>query len=228
MSVLRKCSLHDHPSLVAPVMDIEIKSKVKELKSCSAPGPLGLTKNLMKEIMLAILTNLGNSLLFDEEMPAIDPFFFHWLVVFILKPGKSCTDPDSYRGLSLLEGFFKIFSKILASRIQRPLLHIQDPQQFGFTKGKGCLEASRTVLDTIQFAKTNARPLIIISTDFKKAFDSILIKKFLACSSHLVEIRLLTENQLPRKWSKNMYRLLDGSGWFYGSKPIIQPTKPWS
>ena len=173
---LRLCPLSDHPSLIAPVMDIEIKSIVKELKSCSAPGPLGLTNNLMKEIipyMLDILTNLGNSLLFDDEMPAIDPFFFHRLVVFILKPGKSCLDPDSYRGLSLLEGFFKIFSKILASRLQRPLLHIQDPQQFGFTKGKGCLEASRTVLDTIQYAKSNARPLIIISTDLKKAFDSI-------------------------------------------------------
>ena len=59
--------------------------------------------------------------------------------------------------------------------------HIQDPQQFGFTKNKGCLEASRTLIDTIQHAKNHGLPLIIISTDFKKAFDSISLNHIEAC-----------------------------------------------
>ena len=50
---------------------------------------------------------------------------------------------------------------------------IQSPEQFGFTRGKGCMEASRTVLDVIQHAKSNGLPLLVISTDFSKAFDSI-------------------------------------------------------
>ena len=181
---LRTCPEEHHSYLTSPVLPIEISTIVKELKPVSAPGPLGITNNLMKEIipyMIHVLVNLGDRIFFDDQMPEIDPFFFHRLVVFILKPGKDCLDPDSYRGLSLLEGFFKIYSKTLASRIQRPMRHIQDPQQFGFTKNKGCLEASRTVLDTIQHARLNGLPLIIISTDFKKAFDSVSLNHIDAC-----------------------------------------------
>ena len=181
---LRTCPVEDHRRLVSPVLPVEITNIVKELKSVSAPGPLGLSNNLLKHIVpfiLTILVNFGNRLFFDEDIPDIDGFFFHRIVVFILKPGKSCLDPDSYRGLSLLEGFFKIYSKILASRIQRPMAVIQDPQQFGFTKNKGCLEASRTVIDTIRHARLNNKPLIVISTDFKKAFDSISLDHIEAC-----------------------------------------------
>ena len=81
----------------------------------------------------------------------------------------------------MLEGFFKIYSKILANRIQKPLRQIQNEQQFGFTKNKVCLEASRTVIDVILHAKRNHLPLIIISTDFYKAFDSIAHCHIQAC-----------------------------------------------
>ena len=181
---LRICPEHDHLMLTSPILPIEIKNVVKEFKTASAPGPLGLSNNLLKHIVpfiLDILVDFGNKLFFGENIPEIDGFFFHRTVIFILKPGKSSLDPDSYRGLSLLEGFFKIYSKILASRIQRPMMIIQDPQQFGFTKGKGCLEASRTVIDTITHARLNNKPLIVISTDFKKAFDSISLNHIEAC-----------------------------------------------
>ena len=184
LNTLRRCPDEDHGLLKARVTPHEIISTVKDFKTSSAPGPLGLTNCLIKEIapfISEILADFGNRLFFDEEMPHIDSFFFHRLVIFILKPGKCATDPDSFRGLSLLEGFFKIFSKILANRMQRPMRHIQHPQQFGFTKDKGCMEASRTVLDTVSHAKSNRRALIVISTDFKKAFDSVSHNHIEAC-----------------------------------------------
>ena len=184
MQSLRLCPDEDKQALISPVLPVEITNIIKDLKPISAPGPLGITNNLMKEIIpfiLEILVDLGNKIFFSETMPDIDPFLFHRLVVFILKPGKLCTDPDSYRGLSLLEGFFKIYSKILANRIQKPMKTIQCPQQFGFTRDKGCLEASRTVLDVAQHSIRTGLPLIIISTDFRKAFDSISLNHIEAC-----------------------------------------------
>ena len=53
----------------------------------------------MKEItpyIMNILVDLGNKILFADEMPDLEPFLFHRTVIFILKPGKVCTDPDSY------------------------------------------------------------------------------------------------------------------------------------
>ena len=184
LQTLRLCPEEDKEALISPVLAVEIKNIVKDLKPISAPGPLGLTNNLMKEIlpfMIEILVDLGNQIFFSDNPPEIDPFLFHRLVIFILKPGKPCTDPDSYRGLSLLEGFFKIYSKTLANRIQKPMRHIQSNQQFGFTRDKGVLEASRTVLDVAQHSIRTGLPLIIISTDFKKAFDSISLNHIEAC-----------------------------------------------
>ena len=183
LASLRKCPPDQHRYLTSPVLSSEIKHIIKDLKHNSAPGPLGYSNALIKEIstfMTNILVEAGNELLFSDN-PTFLPWLFHRFVIFILKPGKPTTCPDSYRGLSMLEGYFKIFSKILANRMQNAMLHIQNPQQFGFTKGKGILEASRTVLDITQYAKKQNLPLILISTDFYKAFDSIAHKHIENC-----------------------------------------------
>ena len=94
---------------------------------------------LLKEIVpyiIKIMVDLGNKLLFAEVPPQVDKYFHHRLVIFVLKAGKNAMDPDSYRGLSLLEGVYKIYAKILARRIQVPIKKIQHCHQFGFTKIK--------------------------------------------------------------------------------------------
>ena len=182
-ATVRTCPQDQHNFLTSPVMTAEIKNIMKDLKLNSAPGPMGLSNSLMKEItpfMHKILVEFGNNMLFGDN-PDFPPWLFHRIVIFILKPGKSSTDPEAFRGLSMLEGFFKIYSKILANRMQRSMRHIQQPHQFGFTRGRGILEASRTVLDVSQHAKKHNRPLILISTDFYKAFDSVSIQHLENC-----------------------------------------------
>ena len=98
----------------------------------------------------------------------------------------------------MLEGFFKIYSKTLANRMQRSMRYIQQPQQFGFTRGKGILEAIRTVLDVAQHAKKHNCPLILISTDFYKAFDSVSIQHLENC---------LQFYQFPQQFTQAFMRL---------------------
>ena len=197
---LRMCPPEHHRYLTAPILPIEIKNIVKELKLNSAPGPLGLSNSLIKEIvplMTTILLDYGNNLFFGDT-PDFMPWFFHRIVIFILKPGKPTSNPDSYRGISMLECFFKIFSKILSNRMQNSMLQVQNPHQFGFSKGKGILEASRTVLDVTQYAQKNNIPLIAISTDFFKAFDSIAIQHIENC---------LELYQFPQQFSAAFMRM---------------------
>ena len=199
---LRKCPNEHFVWLESPVLHKEVRDIIKELKPISAPGPLGISNNLLKEMapfMEEILVRFGNDLLFSEEIPPIDPFFYHRLVIFILKPGKDPLDPDSYRGLSLLENVFKLYSKLLANRMMRPLTHIQSLHQFGFTRSRGCLEASRCVIDTIRHARRKGKPLIVISTDFKKAFDSISLDHVEKC---------LRIYQFPQKYITAIMRLV--------------------
>ena len=75
--------------------------------------------------MTKIMRDFGNNLLFGED-PTNLPWFFHRFVIFILKPGKPTTCEDSYRGLSMLEVFFKIFSKINSDRMKKK--HVPHPE----------------------------------------------------------------------------------------------------
>ena len=173
---VRNCPQEESENMTKPISVKELEKIVKQLKTSSAPGPLGITNNLLKEIfpyISEILADMGNKILFQDTMPQVDKYFFHRMVVFLLKPNKDGTNPDSYRGISLLEVVYKLFSKILADRIKEPLKHIQSKQQYGFTEGKTSMEASRTVLEIIKNARMERKSLVVISTDFRKAFDSI-------------------------------------------------------
>ena len=66
-------------------------------------------------------------------------------------------------------------------------------------KEKGCMEASRTVLDVIQDAKRNGLPLLVISTEFSKAFDTIT-------HDHIEESLRL--NLFPKKFRTAFMRLV--------------------
>ena len=219
VQTLRKCPPESHSYLTSPVLEVEVKNIVKDLKMNSAPGPLGFSNALIKEVapfITSILAHFGNDLLFGES-PTFLPWFFHRFVIFILKSGKPTTDPDSYRGLSMLEGFFKIFSKALANRMQSPMRHIQNPHQFGFTANKGTLEASRTVLDAIHHAKLHNLPLLLISTDFFKAFDSIAIQHIENC---------LNLYQFPEPFVKAFMRLANNGSVQFDVNSVLSQDHP--
>ena len=102
---LKQCPQEHREIFTGPILPSEIRRIIKDLKVNSAHGQLALSNNLMKEItqyIMDILVDIGNRKLFLEEMHDLEPFLFHRIVIFILKPSKICTDLDSYRGLSML------------------------------------------------------------------------------------------------------------------------------
>ena len=172
----RECPLEFEPTLCQDMTAEELERVVKDTKVRSAPGPLGITNLLLKYIFPTIkhiLAEAGNKWLFDE-IPQVPPGgLLHRKVIFIKKAGRDIRKDDSYRGLSMLENIYKLYSKVMANRLAPALKQVQDKMQFGFTKGTGCREASRTVIDAIYEAAQRDTPLININTDVFKAFDMI-------------------------------------------------------
>ena len=171
-----KCPAHLTDMLDAELTSEQLKNAVDKMKNKSCPGPLGLSNRLLKimfPLIQEVLVKAGNALLFSDAPPEIPRWLFHRTVVFIPKPGKSPTSEDSYRGLSMLENIFKMYSTEMASRMARILKLTQDPEQYGFTEGKSCMEPTRTIIDTILHANQNNQPLVVLSTDLYKAFDTI-------------------------------------------------------
>ena len=122
--------------------------------------------------------------------------------IYSKEKGKSVTDPDSYRVLSMLDNIYKMYAKLIALRMATPLRYIQNPQQFGFTENKGCLEASRSVIDAIRAANLEGLQMIVLSTDFYKAFDSIALDHVENC---------LNFYEFPDRFMTAFMRLIRGS-----------------
>ena len=74
-----------------------------------------------------------------------------------------------------------MYSAVLAQRMAAVLRVIQDPEQYGFTEGKSCMEPTRTIIDTLKHANLNNQPLVVLSTDLYKAFDTISLSHIERC-----------------------------------------------
>lgn len=81
------------------------------------------------------------------------------------------TDPNNYRGISILPVTYKILSKTLQNRLEPQADPLIGEYQAGFRKGRSCSEqiwTLKTILHTRQFRNTT-----VTFIDFKKAYDSV-------------------------------------------------------
>lgn len=96
-------------------------------------------------------------------------------VVTIKKAGKPAKDVMSYRPISLLSGFGKIFERIILPSVQ---LHLDDndiimPQQFGFRNGKSCTQQLYKATKSIRSSLSRKMSTGVLAIDLKAAFDSV-------------------------------------------------------
>ncbi len=123
------------------------------MSSGKAPGPDGLPIDIYKIFHNKLITpiiDMLNESFNNEELPFS---IRSTLITLILKPGKYPTKCGSYRLISLLNSDTKIIAKVLASRLDKYLPSLIDPDQNGFVKGRQAFHNIRTVLNVIHFKK---------------------------------------------------------------------------
>ena len=92
-----------------------------------------------------------------------------------LYKGKgSKTDANSYRGISLLSGLYKIYTGIVYKRLQIWADEILPPSQFGFRKGKSTIDAAKTLRDNIHlYVNSSSGKYYACFIDFDKTYDTV-------------------------------------------------------
>ena len=75
--------------------------------------------------------------------------------------------------VTLLNVEFKIATKAIAKRIEPLLPNLIHSDQTGFIKGRYIGENIRLITDIMEHTKAHNIPGILVSLDFKKAFDSL-------------------------------------------------------
>jgi hypothetical protein len=94
-------------------------------------------------------------------------------IIIIHKPGKPTEMPQSFRPISLLPYFSKIFEKLIHKRLL-PIIEENLPNtQFGFRHNHSTIHQIHRLVDKISFSLEEKRICTGVFLDVKQAFDRI-------------------------------------------------------
>ncbi|EYB91984.1 hypothetical protein Y032_0199g1651 [Ancylostoma ceylanicum] len=155
-----------------PILTSEVRNAIHSLKKGTAPGPDGITADLLRVggyTMNKLLADHFNCYLEAGTIPN------QWKcskTVLVLKKGDN-EDIGNYRPIALLSIPYKLFTKIMLNRLEATLDAYQPVEQAGFRKGFCCMDHIHTVVQLIERCREYTMPLVLTFIDYKKAFDSV-------------------------------------------------------
>lgn len=95
------------------------------------------------------------------------------VIKLIPKPGKDKKILSNLRRVTLLNTDYKLFTKVLATRLKTGISKIISSTQSGFLKGRSIHNNIHLVLDLIDYNHLIKDDGFMLFLDFHKAFDSI-------------------------------------------------------
>lgn len=95
------------------------------------------------------------------------------LITVLLKPGKDPKLCGSYRPIALLSSEYKIFTKVMATRLEKVIPSLINKDQTGFIQNRFSSDNIRRFLDIIHCAGQINMPVVALSLDAEKAFDRL-------------------------------------------------------
>ena len=127
--------------------------------------------------MLILITTTWKQFVFDSIISGIEKGELsieqkRGVLTLIPKKDKDIRRLKNWRPISLLNSDYKIFAKLLASRLQKVLPAIISSEQSGYLKGRFIGNNIRNILDVLEYTKSLNLPGMIIFLDFEKAFDT--------------------------------------------------------
>jgi hypothetical protein len=157
------------------VHENEIKDIIKSLANKKAPGNDGISNKILKQLpdnCLTFIKSILNACLKLGYFPAA------WKtakIIPILKPGKTASDPASYRPISLLIGLSKLFEKILKRRINNFIeeKNLLPDEQFGFRTGHNTYHPLTRFKKLIKNSLTEGNSVGLVTIDINAAFDRV-------------------------------------------------------
>ena len=112
------------------------------------------------------------------ETPSVSKSLKTGIILPLFKgKGAKANNKDNYRGITLFPTLCKIYEMILLNRLEKFAKQqgFFSNLQFGFEEDVGCIEASFTVLETINHMLERGSKVFGCFLDVRKAFDTVWI-----------------------------------------------------
>ena len=156
-----------------PLTIEECGKALKQLENNKSPGADGLTTNFYKFFWPDIKNLIYDSYLESQKSGNLSYYQKLGILNIMPKENKDIRYLKNWRPISLLTTDYKILTKALASRLQKVLPSLINPDQVGYMKDRFIGQNVRTIFDLMDLTNTEAIEAYIAQIDFEKAFDSI-------------------------------------------------------
>ena len=210
--------------LDSPLTLSEIGLAIKTMSNNKCPGTDGLPIEFYKVFYPKI-----KDFLFELFQEIVNEGELHLtakrgIIALLEKIQKDLLELDSWRPLSLLNGDYKIYSKVLATRLNKLLDTLIDSSQTGFVKGRYLAENVMRLMNIMEYCENNKKSGIILNIDFHKAFDNLrweaiyaALSKFNIGESFLRMLKILYTNPTSTVINNGFW-----SDWFYPTRGTRQ------
>ena len=185
------------PNLDGPrILESEVAKAIRISKNGKAPGPDGLTSEMIKALdrfSIEKLTVLYNEIYECGHLP--NDFLDSVFITLPKKPkAKECSD---FRTISLMSHHLKIFLTIILGRMKNKLNQENGKEQFGFQANKGTRDAIFCFNILTQKQMEVQKDLYACFIDYAKAFDRVkhseMVETLARTGIDGKDIRIITE-----------------------------------
>ena len=152
---------------------IECTEALKTFKRHKSPGCDGLTAEFYLRFWPELGPKLVESLNYSCEKGLLSLSQRRAIITLLEKKGKDSSKIKNWRPVALLNTDYKIFTKVLARRLEKNIPSIIHTDQSGFVKNRFIGESVRFTQDIIDKFDHENKTGIILQLDFEKAFDSV-------------------------------------------------------
>ena len=153
----------------------ELKDALKKVKTKKAPGPDGITEEMLKHLgacSRAVLHKIFNHSWMKGVVPAV---WKEAIVIPVPKKGKDKKNPRSYRPISLLSCVGKLLERMVNRRLINHLEsnNVLSPTQTGYRKFRSTEDQLVYLAQNIKDAFQEKRKILAVFFDLSNAFDKV-------------------------------------------------------
>ena len=159
----------------------ELQECLKDIPPDKATGDDEVHNSFLKNLPEHTLRELLGLINRSWRSGVVPSSWRHSLVIPILKSGKSPSDPNAYRPVSLISCISKVVEKMIARRLSWQLekSNIFSDTQSGFRKGRSTEDLILKLEHEVRASLVNKQISLAVFFDLKQAFDNVNINLLL-------------------------------------------------
>ena len=172
----------DRTTLDKPITIHELEEALKHLNADSAPGCDGLTPLFYKYFWDSVRLPFYESITESIELTFLTLSQRRSIITLLPKSEdkEQLKNISNFRPISLTNTDYKIYSKVLAMRLQQVIHKLVSHDQVGYIKGRNINDHIRFIDDIINYSKIKNLSGLLVSLDYRKAFDTVCKKSIIA------------------------------------------------